>query len=372
MPPSPFFSHSSKVTKAAKKVIWMSTGGTGGHLFPALACANEILQHAPDVHICLIGGGMKSSLSDTLSDRFPYIQVPCGTLSMKGMLSIVQGTYRAYSEMRRARPDALVGFGSYFSLPPLLAGVFLRTPLFLHAADSVPGRVIRYFSRYARCTFFQFNEASHVLHGAKCAVKMALRPSMLKGRYTREEAAKLLGVRADLPTLLIFGGSQGAKGLNTALYSALQTDLPTMQILHYTGDASLIAPLQELYAKKGHPSLVKVYEPRMDCAWTLADSAITRSGSSTVAELIEYEVPALLIPYPHAADNHQEKNARALKSGVEVMLEKELTPECIVEAIRRMLHRRDDRCKMQEALQAYKRAAPQDTMAQLLLQQLYG
>lgn len=364
------------------KIIWMSTGGTGGHLFPALACADEMLRDAPDLKICLIGGGMKSALSDTLSLSFPYIQIPCGSLSfshpfksVKGMLAIGRGLCRSYLEMRRMHPDALIGFGSYFSLPPLLAGRLMRIPLFLHAADSVPGRVIRYFSRYARCTFFQFNEAADVLQGIKCPVKMALRPSMCKGRYSREEAAELLGVRADLPTLLIFGGSQGAKRLNELLYAALQADLPVMQILHYTGDASMIAPLQDLYAKKGHHSLVKVYETRMDCAWTIADSAITRSGASTVAELIEHEVPSLLIPYPHAADNHQEKNARALLScqaGVEMVVEKEITPEFLVGAIKRMMHIRTYAHAMQEALRAYKRQAPQATMAQLLLKQLYG
>lgn len=359
------------------KVIWMSTGGTGGHLFPALACADELLQHAPHLKIYLIGGGMKGVLAHTVQSSrsiFPYIKVPCGDLSFKGLLGIGRGVYHSCKAIHAERPDAIVGFGSYFSLPPLIAARFMRVPLFLHAADSMPGKVIRHFSAYARCSFLQFEEAAESLKGETFCVKRAIRPHMRKGRYSREEAAKLMGVRADLPILLIFGGSQGAKRLNEVIMAAVERGLPPMQILHYTGDENLVNPLQQLYAKHGHHSLVKAYEERMDLAWTLADSAITRCGASTVAELIEYEVPSLVIPYPHAADDHQEKNARSLlkaEAGIERVIEKELTTEALMQAIHRLVHLPAYNKEMREKLARYKKTQPQESMASLLLQQIY-
>lgn len=382
----------NKKNSGKQREIWMSTGGTGGHLFPALACADEMMQLDRDLKICLIGGGVKLALSSQVNSPqgvYPYMYVPSGSLSLRsplksiqGLLAIGRGTYSAYSAMRAARPDAVVGFGSYFSLPPILAARLMKIPLFLHAADSIPGKVIRHFSRCAECTFLSFPEAASSMKGESCHVKMALRPNMRKGRYTRAEAAQLLGLREDLPTLLVFGGSQGARRLNETLYAAIEKsagDMPTMQILHYTGDENMVAPLQELYAQKGHRSLVKKYEERMDLAWTLADAAITRSGASTLAELIEHEVPSLLIPYPYAADNHQEKNARSLLqagvgagAGVEMIVERELTTDGLVSAMKRMVHNAVYREQMSRALALYKRNAPEETMAEQVLKRVYG
>lgn len=358
------------------KVIWMSTGGTGGHLFPALACADELLQQVPDLKIILIGGGMKGTLSHTVQTSqslFPYVKIPCGTLSLKGLFGIGRGVYHACKAICAERPDAVVGFGSYFSLPPLLAAGLMRVPFFLHAADSVPGKVIRQLSAYARCSFLQFEEAKCVLKGKTCCVKRAIRSSMCKERYSKENAAKLLGVRGDLPTLLIFGGSQGARRLNEVIVSAVKQGLPPMQVLHYTGDQSLVASLERLYKENGHRCLVKAYEERMDLAWSVADSAITRSGASTVAELIEYEVPSLVIPYPYAADDHQEKNALSLLkagAGIERIVEQELTVEALAQAIHRLVHKSAYNQEMREKLASYKRKQPQESVASLLLQHL--
>lgn len=363
-----------------EKVIWMSTGGTGGHLFPALACAHEMQLLMPELKICLIGGGIKQALLKE-SLPFPYITVPCGFFSrnlsesLKAFWKIGQGTFQACRIMREGKPDAVVGFGSYFSFPPILAARFLKIPLFLHAADSMPGKVIRYFSRHAECTFVQFEHAARLLKGAICHVSMALRSQMRKKHITRIQAAERLGMRTDLPTLLIFGGSQGARFLNAALHDALQTPLPPMQILHYTGNEDMVAPLQQLYTAKGHHHLVKSYETQMDCAWALADGAITRAGASTLAELLEYEVPSLLIPYPYAADDHQAKNARCLiaaGAGVEMLLERQVTKEGLLRAIIKMIHSSSEQQNMQTALALYKCAAPKVSMGQMLLKQLYG
>lgn len=358
----------------------MSTGGTGGHLFPALACAHEMRQIVPDIKICLIGGGIKQALLKE-SLLFPYITVPCGSFSrnlsesLKAFWKIGQGTFRAYHSMCKEKPDAVVGFGSYFSFPPILAARLLKIPLFLHAADSMPGKVIRYFSRHAACTFVQFKQAEKLLSGATCHVSMALRSQMRKKHITRVQAAERLGMRSDLPTLLIFGGSQGARFLNAALHDALQTPLPPMQILHYTGNEEMVAPLQQLYTAKGHQHLVKSYETQMDSAWALADGAITRAGASTLAELLEYEVPGLLIPYPYAADDHQARNASCLitaGAGVEMLLESQVTKEGLLRAITKMIHTPSEQQNMKDALARYKCAAPKVSMGQMLIKQLYG
>lgn len=318
--------------------IWMSTGGTGGHLFPALALAAELKARDPTTQILFLGGGLASSRYFD-RDLYPYLEVCCESLAKKTPWAllrsgsrILRGVWQAHRAIRSQRPDLLVGFGSFYSLPPLLAARLAGVPLILHAADALPGRVIRLMSRYAALTVLQFPEAAKHIQGRSEVARMPLRGHLKKGGTTQADARLALGLRPERRTLLVFGGSQGARRINQLVSQAVVSQALDLQLLHYTGDAASAEQLQNFYRNHGVEGSVKGFEPRMDLAWEAADLVIGRSGASTIAELCEYEVPGLLIPYPYATDNHQEKNADALATrtgGVIRLREADLTVETL-------------------------------------------
>lgn len=360
--------------------IWISTGGTGGHLFPALALAAQLRVQAPESEILFLGGGLSTS---RYFDReaHAHLDIACGSFVSKNPFNLMRNTSRIARgiwQSRRAilthRPDVLVGFGSFYSLPPIVAARLSNVPLILHAADSIPGRVIRFMSRYAALTVLQFPEAAQHLHGPSAVAKMPLRAALTKGGISPAEARRRLNLDPELRTVLVFGGSQGARRINQLVSEAIPPQTKTYQILHYTGDETVATQLTELYQLRGIRACVKSFETQMELAWSAADLVIGRSGASTIGELCEYEVPGILIPYPYAMDNHQEKNADSLAArtgGVIRIRESELTSQILADQLaslfandaQQLLH-------MQQALASAKAATPQQTLCDLVIKTL--
>ena len=166
----------------------------------------------------------------------------------------------------------------------------------------------------------------------------------------------------DKTTLLVFGGSQGAAAINRMVKEALaELNLPNLQLLHITGEAKCIESFQKFYSTKGIKACVKSYENRMDIAWQAADLAICRAGAGTLAEQLEFEVPAILIPFPRAADNHQEHNADfmvATVGGAVKLLENDAAPQRIVQCIQDLLKNQEELLHaMQKEMAQYKKRA---------------
>lgn len=355
-----------------QRKIWISAGGTGGHLFPALAFAEQIRAHDPYAELLFLGGGLQTSRYFS-QGAFPYIEIACGSLLRKDPLSLARSAYRiaqgvAQSRrlMARERPDLIVGFGSFYAFPPLLGAKLAGVPLVLHAADAIPGRVIRLMARYAALTVLQFPEAAAHLRGATAVAQMPLRPQLRRGVVSREEACALLGLYANRRTVLVFGGSQGARALNPIVAKALTTIGAPLQVLHYTGDAAVAERLAADYRAKDMVVCVKAFETRMELAWTAADLVIGRAGASTVAELLEFQVPGILIPYPHAMDNHQQANADLVAhqlGGAIGIREADLTPEVLTKRLEQLLA--DDGAQLREMKAALQRAQAKRTQIRL-------
>lgn len=295
--------------------IWISAGGTGGHLFPALVLADELHERLPQAEICFIGGNLAKN-PYFARGTYPFLEISCSSFQkkspwelLKASAKIFKGTFTSHKHLRLAKPDLLVGFGSFYTLPPLLAGALRQIPLVLYAADVIPGRVVRLMSPYAAVTVLHFAEAAVHIRGKTELSSMPLRSTMRQGTIAREEAYARLGLNPAKKTLLIFGGSQGARRINALMEEVLTARSWDIQLLHYTGSQATTEHLQKVYAACNLPAIVKPFEPEMALALTAADIAIARAGASTLAELAEFEVPALLIPYPYATDDHQEKNA---------------------------------------------------------------
>lgn len=306
----------------------ITTGGTGGHIIPALSLAEEIGASSIPVDLLFVGG--KLAANDHFpKDRYPYQTVSCSTISLSkpwklpyAGWNISKGVVESMRHLRSYDPDLIVGFGSYYSFPTLVAARLLGVPYILHESNRIAGRVNRLMSPKALTTALQFPDVP--LSGHSQQVAMPQRGRCRKDAVNREEAAAYFGLDPQVETLLIVGGSQGASALNRLAQTAT---FPFKQVIHLTG-----SPAQS--ARSGW--VVKSFEPEMHHAWTLADAALCRAGAATIAELTEFEVPAVLIPYPYATDGHQEANARFFAEEVGggiCITEDKASPERVAEAL---------------------------------------
>lgn len=370
--------------KSSRYSVLICAGGTGGHLFPAQALAQQLTKKFNDIDILFAGGGLSTN---PYFDRnlFSFRDVACGTFPLRKPLSclkscgkIVKGLFQSRKVFREFRPDLVVGFGSYYCLPPLLAARMGKIPIVLHAADSVPGKVIRYLSPYAAVTGIHFPEAAKYLKGKSLEVGMPLREGFRRSSIGREAGREYFGLDRHRMTILIFGGSQGAQSLNKKAMDAIIENFSdkkdTIQIIHYVGNSKNREEVHNRYSDNGFKACVKEFEKRMDLAWNVADLAISRSGASSIAEQIEFEVPGILIPYPHAADNHQEKNAEYMTGKVGGALkfsEIELSSKKLAEAIRRLIDNDEALLKgMRRAIYLHKNRPAQKDFCSVIYEML--
>lgn len=347
------------------KKILITVGGTGGHIFPAVALGKQLAQASIPIDLLYVGGNLSANPYFE-REAFPYRSVSCATFKKKNpwavvktMGKIVLGVKQSYQILKEYQPDLIVGFGSFYTLPILLAAKMKGTPFILHEANSIPGKVNRLLSKYASAVGIHFPDTASLLQGKTYEVGLPLRPGYHLGASSPSQAREYFDLDPKSFTILIFGGSQGAAKLNQLVSKAFTNHLPDRntpwQIIHIAGDAALAQLLHTEYQKAGFKACVKPFEARMDLAWQAADISIARAGAGTIAEQMEFEVPGILIPYPYATDNHQDKNADFLVKtvgGAIKFKEADLTPEKLAHAVGSLT---EERCKeMRQAMRDYK------------------
>lgn len=300
--------------------LLIAVGGSGGHLLPAQAFASDYLLKNPGAKILFAGAYLSTN---RYFDRSIYAYqditsaAPFGGIkkTAKSLFPLLKGTREAWKLLSNFNPDYVIGFGSFHAFPLLAAATLKKVPLILFESNRIPGKVSRLFSPYAQATGVYFKEAQKTLKGNCRLVHMPMKYSACQ--VDRAEARSYFGLDPHLPTLLIFGGSQGAEALNTFFSEQLpaRAQFP-FQVIHFVGKEDEVAPILERYKQAGIRSAVKAFETRMDLAYSAASLAITRSGAGTLAELLTFKVPSVMIPYPHAADGHQLANAQFLQECV--------------------------------------------------------
>jgi UDP-N-acetylglucosamine--N-acetylmuramyl-(pentapeptide) pyrophosphoryl-undecaprenol N-acetylglucosamine transferase len=300
-------------------------GGTGGHITPALAIG-EALKHAGQ-QILFMGSerGLETKLVPDAG--FDLVALASGQVmgrgllgSLRGGLAILSTVARARRELIEFRADIVVSVGGYAAMPAILAAILTRTPLVLVEPNAIPGRVNRLTSRFAKRVFPGFEAAAtHLGNRDRCHfLGIPLRESLVAAfpeNATRRKAEPPFRV-------LVFGGSQGARQINEAMICAAKRLCELqIEVFHATGEADRDR-VDEAYRKAGVPAEVVVFERDLPSRYLWADIAICRSGALTIAELALAGLPALLVPYPFAADDHQAANARELEAiGAAIRLE---------------------------------------------------
>ncbi len=297
--------------------VAVACGGTGGHIFPGLATADELARRGHSVTLWLAGKGIESAAAAGWSG--PVVTLPASgfetRITWRALLT-AWGLWRAGAEgrrrMRRDPPDVLLAMGSYASAGPVLAALRLHIPVVLHEANVVPGRAIRFFARRAAAVGISFDGTAYYLKGAR------LTQTGMPIRRALAEAVRDLPPRSappDARTVLVMGGSAGAQRLNEvappALIAAARA-MPGLRVIHLAGRAGEPA-VRAAYAAGGLDADVRAFTHEMAALYARADFAISRSGAASCAELSAFGIPALLIPYPHAVSDHQGANARAME-----------------------------------------------------------
>lgn len=296
------------------KKILIAAGGTGGHIYPAIGTADKLIDLDPTICIRFAAAGLENNPFFN-QKKFAWESISSATPNLnrsifKNCGLIAKGIWQSCKLLSSYQPDLVVGFGSYHSFPILAASTLLRYPIALHEQNSKPGKVNRLFSKYAKLTGVFFPSASQYLKNETIVLPMPLREGLSCLNLSQDEALKYYELESGNLTLLVFGGSQGAHFINKNIPPLLKEIAESaIQVLHFTGNEHEAEKTKQIYSKASIKAVVKVKEDRMDFAWKAADLAIVRAGAVTIAEQIEFEVPAVFIPFPHAADGHQESNA---------------------------------------------------------------
>ncbi len=358
----------------------IAAGGTGGHLFPAQALALDLLQKNPQMQIAFVGAGLKKN-HYFKKDLFPFLEIKSGTPFRKNpwhickaLFSIAQGALRSLIFFSKRRPDLIVGFGSYHTFPALFAAKLRKVPIVIFESNVLPGKVNRFCAKWAKVSAIQFSHAAHYLKGKSTCVQMPLLKKKGEGP-TKKEAREYFGLNQSRLTFLVFGGSQGAQGINRFFCGAadhLVKQGIDFQVVHIVGEDKRAEKLRDFYEKLGVAASVKAFEEKMEYGWVAADLSISRAGSATLAEMIEFGVPSILIPYPYGTENHQVKNALFVSEeigGAAVLEEKGLRGTILAAAIGDLLENNKLK-EMTQALHTFKEKEGKQDLSNLVLEML--
>ncbi|MEE8557345.1 MAG: undecaprenyldiphospho-muramoylpentapeptide beta-N-acetylglucosaminyltransferase [Myxococcota bacterium] len=314
--------------------VVLAGGGTGGHVFPALALAEGIRKEEPSARVRFFGTeqGLEHRLVPQAGYEIDF--VPSGPIAgkgpigrLRGLASIARGTVMARGRLRHLDADLVVGVGGYASVPAVAAAASLGIPTALLEPNARAGRANRLLGRVARAIFVQFEEAasafpSHKVHRVGAPVRTI--PEHKPNASAQEVE------------LLILGGSQGSRSINRSIVGALGelSEENRFRITHQTGERHL-EEVRDAYRTAGVSAEVVPFLEDVPERLSRADLVVARSGASTVSELCAAGVPSILVPYPFATDDHQMANARALsRVGAAVVVPDTVAPERLASEIR--------------------------------------
>jgi len=312
-------------------------GGTGGHLFPGIAVAEEFLARDSANEVLFVGTerGVEAKLLPKLGYRLELIAAAgVRGKSLLGQLKGLAGLMYGYSQSRKIlkdfKPDLVLGVGGYASAPVVLAARGLLIPRFVHEQNAIPGMTNKFLSRLAGQSFISLEE-SRKFFPKETTI---LTGNPLRKQILDEVAKESSSAQKETFHLLVFGGSLGAHSINMTLAAAaplLAKMDRALTVTHQTGEKDF-AEVSAAYLAAGVNAKVVPFIDNMAAEYRAADLIVCRAGATTIAEVTACGKPCIFIPFPHAVDDHQRKNAEALlKTGAGFMvLERELTAESLV------------------------------------------
>lgn len=321
------------------KRIIISGGGTGGHIYPAIAIANAIMRLAPDSEILFVGALGKMEMEKIPEAGYEIIGLDIQGLDRQSLLKNINLPFKIVKSVRKARtilksfkPDAVVGVGGYASGPTLLAAKAMRVPYLIQEQNSYAGLTNKRLGKKAErvCVAYEgmeafFPEDKIVLTGNP------IRKEVVDIAGKREAALEHFGLPLEKKTILITGGSLGARTLNESMMKSLDLImLENIQVIWQCGNYYYDEYSQKLSDAYKENVVLKPYLENMDLAYAAADVIVSRAGAGTISELCNLSKPIVLVPSPNVAEDHQTKNANALVSKDAALLVKDSQAEGIL------------------------------------------
>jgi UDP-N-acetylglucosamine--N-acetylmuramyl-(pentapeptide) pyrophosphoryl-undecaprenol N-acetylglucosamine transferase len=340
--------------------VLIAAGGTGGHIYPGIAVAQEVLQRDAGSKVRFVGTarGLEARLVPQAGFELSLIESAglknvSALARLRGLAVLPKSLLAARSVIREFQPDIVVGAGGYVSGPVLLMAALMNLPTMVMDSNALPGFTNRRLARFVDRAAVSFAEALPYFRGKGVLTGNPVRSEFFEIPRKHRDPGKL--------SLLIFGGSQGARAINEAMVAALphlsgQKD--SLRIMHQTGEADF-ENVRTGYAEAGwtENADVRKYIDDMMTSFAAADLIICRAGATTSAELVAAGKAAIMVPFPLAADDHQRKNAEALQSmgAARMLLQKDLTGAKLADEILSLSSRPGEISRMEDASRALAR-----------------
>jgi UDP-N-acetylglucosamine--N-acetylmuramyl-(pentapeptide) pyrophosphoryl-undecaprenol N-acetylglucosamine transferase len=353
--------------------VAIACGGTGGHLFPGIAVAEALKKRGGKIALLISPKEIDRQAVKSAKD-FEIFTLPAVGLQNRNYFSFGWSFWKSFRSAREIfkanPPQAVLAMGGFTAAPPILAAKKFGAKTFLHESNAIPGRANRFLAKFVDEAFVGFPEAASRLRVKKIsAAGTPVRPQFSQSAIRNPQSAIVIGLDPNLPTVLVVGGSQGASGLNEMILSALPLLAgKNWQWLHLTG-ANDFEKVKAAYAAQNLKVVVKPFLAEMDLALGAATVAVSRAGASSLAEIAAMRLPALLVPFPAAADNHQFFNALAFeKTGAAKLLEqKNSSPEKVAAILTELVEDAAVRSKMQTALAQWHAPKSAEQIAEAIL-----
>ncbi|MCH5584705.1 undecaprenyldiphospho-muramoylpentapeptide beta-N-acetylglucosaminyltransferase [Shimazuella sp. AN120528] len=360
------------------KRILLTGGGTGGHIYPALAIARAVREKYPEVEIGYIGtdNGLESKIvpkEEGVQFFTVEIQGFKRSLSWENVNTVrkfIRAVSKSKEYIKKFQPDVVVGTGGYVSGPAVFAAHQLNIPTMIHEQNAVLGLTTKFLARFADVVAVSLEDTAKHLTGAKKVVYTGNPRATEVIRANRANGRESLGVMENTPVVLIFGGSRGAKSINQAVLGMLPKlkNLPGVRFVYITGEVHY----QDITAKintEEYPNLdVKPFVYNMPDVLAKTDLVVARAGASTLAELTALGIPSILIPSPYVTNNHQEANARVLEEqgAARLLLERDCNGENLWDKIENLVLDPEER----KAMSANAKALGRPEAATLIVEEL--
>lgn len=337
------------------KVI-VAAAGTGGHINPGIAIANKIKREIPDSEIIFIGTtrGIENDLVPRAGYQLKTIEAyglskKININSIKKNIKTLKSIKIAREIIKEIKPDIVIGTGGYICGPVIMAAKKEKVPTLLHESNAFPGLAVKLLSKKTDTILVGFKEAKDNLPKAKNVVVTGT-PTKIKkleiDEKTKTSLKQKLGFKTDLPLVLVFGGSQGAKKINDVLISLIKNKLNTnYQIMWAPGPKNYDEVKNELNENNISINnienvVITPYIYNMEEIMNIADLVVCRSGAITITEIAKLGKPAIFVPLPNVSNNHQEKNARVLENveAAYIILDSEITYKNLNETIKKVVN----------------------------------
>ena len=333
--------------------VIIAAAGTGGHINPGIAIANEIKKHHKNAEITFIGAGR--GLENDLVPRAGYKLQNLEAYGIERKINIqnLKNAYKTLKSYRVARnivkkinPDIIIGTGGYICGPVCSAGIKLKIPTVLHESNAFPGMAVKLLSKKVDTVFAGFEDTKKRLPKAKKVIVTGTPTKVEKIDLTveqKESIKKQFNIKNDLPIVTIFGGSQGAESINKCLIEIINQKLnKEYQIIWAVGKKNYEEVKNAI--KTSENACIVPYIYNMEEVMNLADLVVARSGAMTITEVAKCGKPAIFIPYPFATENHQEYNAKVLANAgaARIILDRELSKDNLNKTIEEIIGNKEN------------------------------